>query len=240
MKYFFDVNKSDSIDLTEAAYNNCHKHFSHSEIMQLLKSSDDVQKQACIINMEQIFTEEEAELLIHNLTDQSTPVREACAFKINQFMNNKDLKKFFQSERIIDVFIKAINDVNPTVARNIIEIIDKIENKKYFQDKLYKKIFVILDELKDFIGIKNYLLNKKTFNLYWCLESIAKISDDIEQDSRLYEILNLSSKFNDYTIREKTAKVLSCLKDYNSDFKEIINTLRKDDNLYVRRYFSQL
>lgn len=237
MKYFCDVNKSDSIDLTETAYNNCQKKFTHSEIIQLLKSSDDIAKQACILNMDRINDNEEAELLIQNLTDQSTPIRETCAFKINQFMNNEELNKFFQSGKIIDIFIKAITDVNPTVARNIIEIIDKIEDKEYFQTKLYEKIFEILEELKDFIGMKNYLLNKKTFNLYWCLESIAKMSEYIMSDARLYEILNLSSKFNDYTIREKTAKILSLTKNYDSDFKEIINTLKNDDNLYVRRHF---
>lgn len=238
MKYFCDVNKLDSIDLTETAYENCNKIFSHDEIIQILKSSDEINKQACLINMDKIYNNKEAESLVNNLTDQSTPIREACAFKINQFMNNPELNKFFQSKKIINIFIKAINDVNPTVARNIIEIIDKIDKQKYFKNKLYEKIFEILEELKDFIGIKNYLLNKKTFNLYWCLESIAKLPDKIKPDSQLYEILSLTSRFNDYTIREKTAKIISLIENLDSNFNKIANTLKNDDNLYVRRYFS--
>lgn len=235
MKYFLDVNISDSIELTEIAYNNCHKNFSHTEIIQELSSSDDVKKQICIINLEKINDGNEAQLLVNNLTNQTTPIREVCSSKINQLMKNEQFCLFFQSEEILDTFINAINDVNPTVSRNIIEIIDKIENIKYFQDKLYKKIFLILEELKEFTQLKNHLLNKKTFNLYWCLESIAHISDKIEADSDLCHILSISAQFNDYTIREKTAKILSYLK---SEFlNETTQILQKDENFYVRRYF---
>ncbi len=235
MKYFSDVNISDNIDIAEFAYENCHKNFSHEEILLELKGNDDIKKQICIINLDNINASSEAEILANTLTNQSTPIREACAFKINQFMKSEKFVCFFQDEKIIDIFINAINDVNPTVARSIIEIIDKIENISYLKEKLYKKIFSILEELKEFISVKNYLLNKKTFNLYWCLETISALTEKIEPDEELLEIIQISSKFNDYTIREKTAKIV---KLYNTKlFEPLRIKLSDDENFYVRRYF---
>lgn len=235
MKYFSDVNISDNIDIAEVAYENCHRNFSHEEILLELKGTDDIKKQICIINLANINSSSEAETLANTLTNQPTPIREACAFKINQFMKNEKFVCFFQDEKIIDIFINAINDVNPTVARSIIEIADKIENISYLKEKLYKKISSIFEELKDFINIKNYLLNKKTFNLYWCLEALSALASKIEPDEELLKILQISSKFNDYTVREKAAKII---KLHNAPlFEPVRANLCEDENFYVRRYF---
>lgn len=239
MKNYLDSYISSNIELTQKAYNYCCDDFSHEELIAELSADDEIKKQLCIINLQKIDNYNDAKYLISNLTDKGGPIREVTAIKINEFMNDTEFYTYFQTEEIIDVFIKAITDINPTVSRNIIECLNKIENKKYLRQKLFEKIFLILDELKEFKEIKSHLLNKKTFNLYWCLEALTNIVSDIDLDD-LESILSLTSTFNDYTIREKSAKILSKIEYTNTTIKELIEKLKNDENIYVRRYFSHL
>lgn len=239
MKNYSDAYISSNIELTQKAYRYCLDDFSHEELIKELLSDDEIKKQLCIINLKKITSQKEAEALIYNLTGKGGPIREVTSIKIHELINNPDLYIYFQSENFIDTFVKAITDVNPTVCRNIIDCLEKIENKKYLKQKLFEKIFTILDELKEFKQIKSHLLNKKTFNLYWCLEALMKILPFITCDKAFDTILSLSSEFNDYTIREKTAKILSMIKDKNSTIEELTEKLKNDENIYVRRYFTQ-
>ena len=83
------------------------------------------------------------------------------------------------------------------------------------------------------IDVKNrsYVQNKKNFNLYWNLEALISISDKVSSSSELCEILKITASSNDYTIREKTAKVASVF-----NLIEILEILAEDTNIYVRKY----
>ena len=67
--------------------------------------------------------------------------------------------------------------------------------------------------------------------MYWNLEAIIAISENISAPKELEEILQKTALFNDYTIREKTAKVASVLK-----IESVLNLLKDDDNVYVKKY----
>ena len=79
-----------------------------------------------------------------------------------------------------------------------------------------------------------YKVNKEAFKLYWCLETIYVFWDKINI-SELKTILSKSAKINEYTIREKTAKILT--RDFDdSDLSKIRLSLKNDSNYYVRRF----
>lgn len=238
MKNYLDSYISSNIALTQKAYNYCCSDFTHEELIAELSSDDEIKKQLCIINLKKLNDYNDTKILISNLTDKGGPIREVTSIKINEFINETEFYIHFQTEEIIDVLIKATTDINPTVSRNTIECLNKIDNKKYLRQKLFEKIFLVLDELKDFKEIKSHLLNKKTFNLYWSLEALLAILPDAGVDKDLEHILSLTSGFNDYTIREKSAKILSRIECNSATAKELAEKLKNDENIYVRRYFS--
>lgn len=240
MKNFLELNRPVNIKMTNLAYEHCCCDFSHEEIISELRSGNELKKQLCILNLKKITSQQEADALVFNLTNQGGPIREVSSLKINEFMQENSFSKFFQTREIIDTFLKAITDVNPSVCRNIIDIINRVDDSRYFEEILLAKISAILEELKEFTKCKTHLLNKKTFNLYWCLEALIMILGKITKTEELNKIILLSSQFNDYTIREKSAKILSMLTSVPDSLQEVHNLLKTDDNLYVRRFLAEL
>lgn len=79
-----------------------------------------------------------------------------------------------------------------------------------------------------------YKVNKEIFKLYWYLETIYEFSEFIPAET-LVEILSKTKSINEYTIREKTAKILT--KDFqNDELLKIKKELKQDKNYYVRRF----
>ena len=76
---------------------------------------------------------------------------------------------------------------------------------------------------------KNHAKNKLTFNLYWLLETISIL--DVNKIENLENILTKTSNFIDYTIREKTAKILSKMENKPP---ELLRKLKNDENIYVK------
>ena len=106
---------------------------------------------------------------------------------------------------------------------------------KKFCENLVKLTFELLDvtEKIDFRE-KKYKTNKSVFKLYWCLETIYEFWDCINF-ADLKQIILRSKEISEYTIREKTAKILS--RGFSdSDLLNAVNELRSDENYYVRRY----
>ena len=93
----------------------------------------------------------------------------------------------------------------------------------------FDEIFAELEKLR-----RSNWYTKKLFNLYWCLEALALIEPKV--DTELENILEQASKIRDYTIREKTAFVLSKIESSSSKLNEIKSRLKTDDNFYVKRY----
>ena len=83
---------------------------------------------------------------------------------------------------------------------------------------------------------KKYVINKQLFKLYWCLEDLKLFIDIIDKDV-LFDILLKTSTLKEYTVREKTAKILAKIDD--EKFSPLKEKLMRDENYYVREVFKQ-
>lgn len=215
------------------------KELSQHELIEMLKNGNIVEKQLAALRIQTISSVEEADVLINNLTGQDGKIREAVSMKIYEFMSNPNLLAFFEKTKSYDVFLEAIIDINANICRNIISAITNLKSNpvfcKYFTQKLTEKTLSLLDVIKDFnFQDGKYKVNKEVFKLYWCLETIYEFSDFMEFE-KLKEILLTSKNINEYTIREKTAKILT--KDFpNDDLLKARLELKNDKNYYVRRF----
>lgn len=215
------------------------KELSQQELIEMLKNGNIVEKQLAALRIQTISSVEEADVLINNLTGQDGKIREAVSMKIYEFMSNPNLLIFFKKTKSYDVFLEAIIDINANICRNIISAISNLKQNpvfcKYFTQKLTEKTFSLLDIIKDFnFQDGKYKVNKEVFKLYWCLETIYEFSDFMEFE-KLKEILLISKNINEYTIREKTAKILT--KDFlDDDLLKARIELKNDKNYYVRRF----
>lgn len=222
----------------EKAVKLCEKEYSRDEIFDLLKTSSasnpqiDVEKQICILKLEDIRTQQEADVLVYHLTEHHGLIREACAHKINEFMQKPSLQNFFQTTEISDALLKAVNDINPNICRLIIDVLPYLKDKKYFLNNLYNRFDVIFDELEKLKRSNWY--TKKLFNLYWGLEALCALSPDC--DSKLQNVLQQCLKIREYTIREKTAMLLDSLKSDKDFINQAKQLLAQDTNYYVKRY----
>ncbi|MDD3237238.1 MAG: hypothetical protein PHV37_03995 [Candidatus Gastranaerophilales bacterium] len=239
MTDYLELNKEQNIKMTNLAYDHCSKDLNHEELICELFSDDELKKQVCILNLKSVFSQKEADALVDNLTGKGGPVREVASLKINEFIKSDSSHQFFQTEKIIDTLLQATTDVNPAVCRNIIEIMDKIDNIKYLNQILYQKITATFEELKVFKDYKSHLLNKKTFKLYWSLETLTYLLLSVKKDAIFFQIVKQAAEFNDYTIREKASKIISSLTPVPAEFKSLSEKLKSDENLYVRRFFEQ-
>ena len=226
----------------EKAVMLCDKKYTNTDIWEVLKQKSteenkqlDIEKQICILNLKSVKSQDEADLLVHHLTQHHGLIRETCAQKINEFFKDPTYQGFFQTKNISDSLLKAVNDINPNICRLIIEILPLIEDKKYFLSNLYERIEFVFTEIEKLKRSTCY--TKKVFNLYWCLEALAVLKAPI--DERLISVLNRSSRCKEYTIREKTAMVLHLLEESTKETNDIKTFLKNDENFYVKQYSQQ-
>lgn len=225
----------------EQAVELCQRVYSRDKILSIMQTKSieqpeiNVEKQICILKLDSVKSQDEADLLVFHLTNHHGLIREAAAQKINEFMKQVECVKFFQTEHILDSLLKAINDINPNICRLIIEVLPNIKNKKYFINNLYNRFDIVFEEI-DKLKRSNWY-TKKLFNLYWCLEALAALNPTI--DEKLENILVTAIKFREYTIREKVAMLLASLTSVTPCIQELRCVLKADDNFYVKRYSSQ-
>ena len=229
----------------EANFNTAMKmsegQYCYDELMAFLKSDKIVEKQIAILELSEIKSAEDAELLVSNLVGQDGKVREAAAFKINGLLKNNasgiDFKPFFLTQKNYEIFLKAVMDINGNVCRQIVDLTTIEEFQTYLCEHLSIQINNIWDEIQnlDFCNApqKKYVVSKRNFQLYWGLEALCNIAEKIKF-SILKPILLDCGEFYDYTIREKIAKILT--KIDNQDLDELKEKLKNDENYYVRRY----
>ncbi len=227
------------------ALDYCEQNYSHEEIIKELALDNDIKKQLCIIELKKINSQEDANILTQNLTGKSGPVREAASYKILELISNNLYKNFFQTKEIINILTKGITDINPTVSRNIIETITYIDNTEYLISNIINEIKITLNNIDDKSKSRSYVNNKKNFNLYWNLEALINIFFNTKARNytisksiieSIIEIIKITYKSKDYTIREKTAKLIGIIQ-YNNSLDGIITALKNDNNIYVRKYF---
>lgn len=223
-----DENFKEAIDLFE-------RDVPHDEIFNLLQNGNIVQKQIAALKLDKLNNYQEAEILVKNLIGQDGKIREAVSLKINEFKNSA----YLYQKNIYDIFLQAIIDINANICRNIIDTIDNMTQDSNFAEYFSSKLIFMTNELIsqvekfDFQEGK-YKINKEVFKLYWCLETIYHIAEKIEINE-LKNILCRTKNINEYTIREKTAKILS--KNFNDkDLITIRSELKNDKNYYVRRF----
>ena len=209
--------------------------YSHEYLIKLLKNGTVAEKQASAIKLDKINTAEDAEIFMKNLTGCDGKIREAVSFRLPEFV--KENPSFFA--QFADTFLDAVIDINGNICRNTIKALKYLKNNTVFINKfvpeLTKKTLDVIEPVKNFdIQDGKYKINKEVFKLYWYLETIYEFSELIDINS-LKTIISKTKNIPDYTIREKTAKILSKIQN-DKDLLTIKQELKKDQNYYVRRY----
>lgn len=236
------LNNPNNIDLEtnfNAAMKMSELEYDYDLLINFLSSDKIVEKQLAALELKEIKSEKDAMILVSNLTGQDGKIREAVAFKINELVQKPEYADFFINENIFDIFIQGIMDINGNVCR---QIGSKWSGacacafESYLSKKLPDKIREILFKINEMDqSSKQYVISKRNFQLYWALESLYNIIE-ITNVNNIEDIILTCGEFYDYTIREKTAKILT--KTDKSNFNALREKLAKDENYYVRRYLN--
>lgn len=216
------------------ALNIYEKNYSHDDLIEFLKNGSIAQKQASVLKLEKLNNRQDAKILIDNLTGCDGKIREAVSFRLPEFLTNNP-NYFIDFD---EIFLDAIIDINGNICRNTIFAIANLKNYKEFTSKFCTKLVKRTLELAKIASSFDpqdgkYKVNKEIFKLYWYLETIYNFVETIDK-TQLKSILEITKNLRDYTIREKTAKILSELSNID-DFSEISKELKNDENYYVRR-----
>ena len=240
MENYLEKNYEKNMQMLSDAVKYCEENFLHEDIINILYTDDDLKKQLCLIELSKVNSQKEADILVFNLTGHSGPVRETASYKILDLIQKKEYNSYFQTEKIRETFVKAIVDINPSVSRNAVEIIKYVDNAEFLYEEIIKEINKTLESLDDIKQNRSYIANKKNFNLYWNLEALISLSNRINAGNELIEILQKTALSNDYTIREKTAKAAVEFVKTNKNFNVVIEKLKDDENVYVKKHLSNL
>ena len=208
--------------------------YSHTDLITLLKNGSDVEKQIAALKLDKINSQKEADILMDNLTGCDGKIREAVSFRLKEFI--LDNPQFFT--KYSDIFIEAVIDINGNICRNTIYALQYLQEYNEFCHafckKLTKKTIPLAEKVKEFdIQEGKYKINKEIFKLYWYLETIYEFSNFFEKQD-LKQIILQTKDIAEYTIREKTAKILSKI-EKDVELKQIQQKLKNDSNYYVRR-----
>lgn len=221
------------------ALNLCENNYSHSELLEFLQSGNIVQKQLSALKLETINSQKEAQILVSNLVGQDGKIREAVSLRLNEFMSNPKTLEYFETPENYQIFLAAIIDINGNICRNVIGAISHLKNNKNFCNQFCQELVILTKDLlgkieKDDFFEGKYKVNKEVFKLYWCLETIYVFWDKIKFED-LKEIILRTKDIQEYTIREKAAKILT----RNFSDPELLKAkeaLKNDSNYYVRRF----
>jgi hypothetical protein len=192
-------------------------------------------KQAAALKLDALNSIAEANIFIQNLTGCDGKIREAVSFRLEEFV--KKNPEYF--ENFANTFLVAIIDINGNICRNTICALNYLKNNKNFCDEFCPELFkrsINLAKLAKTFDLQDgkYKINKEIFKLYWYLETIYNYSDCFEI-SKLNELIVETKDIIDYTIREKTAKIISKI-EKNENILKIQKELKNDPNYYVRRF----
>jgi hypothetical protein len=208
--------------------------YKREEIFSVLSGENEDIKPFALVYLDSINTQEEFDLFIFHLTNHDGRIREIVSSKFVELMP----VEFCLMKNHKKTIVQGILDVNPNVARNIIEFL-KV-SKLNIKEEIYTAVEFIMGEIeknsrpKKWRSQKNHILTKKYFNLYWLLEAISEGFEEIPTDEFLIKILEENSDNYDYTIREKVAKILVRMKNPP---QELLQKMQNDDNYYVKLKF---
>lgn len=218
-----------------AAMNLTSKTHDYQELLKMLSSEKIVEKQIAALEIPEIKSKNDAIILASNLTGQDGKVREAVAFKLNELSQNPEYLEHFLENDIFDILLDGVMDINGNVCRMVItsKFFENIDFCNFMCEHLPERIMKIINDIKDLdLTAKQYVVSKRNFQLYWALEAFYNIIDVVDF-GKIEDILGFCADFYDYTIREKTAKIVSKLD--NPQVQEMKEKLINDENFYVRR-----
>ena len=207
------------------------KNYSQEELYEFLKKGSIAEKQLACIQIENLKTEAQAEILMENLTGIDGKVRESVSFKLKTFIKEKT-NLFFKKE-FYDILLDSIIDINGNICRNVITAILPLKSNQefcnHFTTSIYSKAHAVLDTIENFnYKDRKYVTNKEIFKLYWYLETLS-IFDELNT-SELFKLLKRTIKIEEYTIREKSANLFHFLSENQTKELQEINF---DNNFYV-------
>lgn len=225
----------------EKAFNLCQKEHTNQEIFDCLEGTDDVEKQIAILQLKNLENTNQANALVKHMTGFDGPIREAASIKVHEFFtlqktNLLDNLDYYQT------YVDAVCDVNPNICRLVIDFLPKLANRKELYNLILNKINLNFNRIDNPDVEQKNFLTVRLFNLYWCLEAVgAVLHADFEPDclAQLLPILKRAISFDDYTINEKVAKIVTYSDLTKKVFDEIVPVLAANSNFYVRRYFGQ-
>lgn len=221
------------------ALNLCENNYSHSELLEFLQSGNIVQKQLSALKLETINSQNEAQILVSNLVGQDGKIREAVSLRLNEFMSNPKTLVYFETPENYQIFLAAIIDINGNICRNVIGAISNLKDNANFCNQFCQELVILTKDLlgkieKDDFFEGKYKVNKEVFKLYWCLETIYVFWDKIKFED-LKEIILRTKDIQEYTIREKAAKILT--RNFSDlELLKAKEALKNDSNYYVRRF----
>ena len=221
------------------ALNLCETKHSHDEIISMLENGNIPQKQIAALKLEKITSQKDAKILLSNLTGQDGKIREVVSLRLKEFMKNEEFLQYFDVCNNAQIFLDAITDINGNICRNIISALENLKNNQEFCNIFTQKLTQLCTNLLDIVEKFDfqdgkYKVNKEAFKLYWCLETVYVFWDKIEPHA-LKEIITRAKNIDEYTIREKAAKILTRqVKD--PELLKAREELKNDKNYYVRRF----
>lgn len=221
------------------ALNLCENNYSHSELLEFLQSGNIVQKQLSALKLKTINSQKEAQILVSNLVGQDGKIREAVSLRLNEFMSNPKTLVYFETPENYQIFLAAIIDINGNICRNVIGAISHLKDNANFCNQFCQELVILTKDLlgkieKDDFFEGKYKVNKEVFKLYWCLETIYVFWDKIKFED-LKEIILRTKDIQEYTIREKAAKILT--RSFSDpELLKAKEALKNDSNYYVRRF----
>ncbi len=212
------------------------KVYDYKTLIEFLSSDKVVEKQLALLELKEIKSKDDAAAIVLNLIKQDGRVREAAAIKIKEFIQDPKYSDFFIDETFFKIFLEGLLDINGNVCRQISSKWTGNCAKAfelYLCNNLPSKIRELLQEISLLEEkSKQYIVSKKNFQLYWCLEALYNIIENIKI-TKIKDIITTCGNFYDYTIREKTAKLLTKIESL--DINDIKEQLKNDKNYYVRR-----
>ena len=133
-----DTNFNEALEMSE-------KTFEHSELINLLKIGNIPQKQIAALRLERINDQQEADILISNLTGCDGKIREAVALCINRLLveNPTYINYFAQAE----ILANASIDINGNICRLVIDSVSILKQNPEFSKVYIDKIITFINDL---------------------------------------------------------------------------------------------
>lgn len=214
------------------------KNSNYETIIAQLKSNKIVEKQIAVLQIDGLRSENDAKILVSNLINQDGKIREVVAFKLNELSKTPNYFEFLCFNELYPTYLKGITDINGNICRQVVEFTNTLSKHDKFREymciNLPEQINTIWEEIEKLdLSSMQYVVSKRNFQLYWSLEALYNYATEIDANI-LNPILRKTGEFYDYTIREKTAKILSKLD--NPELNNLKEKLRSDENYYVKRY----